>query len=338
MIEFAGDSDMLTIGKLLRNERERQDLSVDDIADKTKIHPKYIKAIEEDRRDGFPGDLYCELFTKSYAEALGLEYARIKAGTFTPASPPAEQERRPRRLDPSVDNRRKQQARPESETPKVGAGPDTQPDKARVYSSADRTDERAEVEELAEPDATGQKNSMKRLFMIGGGIVLCLFVILLYVLYASRTPSNPDHAPEGEGGDSSETSSTVDPLSSGAVQDSAFLGEQTPVDSMSHQPVALASDSLDVIIVSADQSWARVVADGDTVFSSLLRPGVENQFKASDRMVVSLGRWDNVSVTVFGYPLKPLRDFYQEGRSSVRLEITRDNWLSLIDSGRIGSE
>ncbi|MCK4656769.1 MAG: helix-turn-helix domain-containing protein, partial [candidate division Zixibacteria bacterium] len=56
MIEFASEGDMLTVGKLLKNERERQELTFEDIADRTKINVKYIKAIEEDRKSQFPGD------------------------------------------------------------------------------------------------------------------------------------------------------------------------------------------------------------------------------------------------------------------------------------------
>ncbi|MBR2520246.1 MAG: DUF4115 domain-containing protein [Selenomonadaceae bacterium] len=61
------------LGNKLREERERQNLSVEDIEQGTSIRALYIEAIENGEYDKLPGEVYTRGFIKNYAKFLGLD-------------------------------------------------------------------------------------------------------------------------------------------------------------------------------------------------------------------------------------------------------------------------
>lgn len=61
------------VGYTLRQERERQNLSVDDIEQGTSIRAVYIEAIENGEYDELPGAVYTKGFIKNYAKFLGMD-------------------------------------------------------------------------------------------------------------------------------------------------------------------------------------------------------------------------------------------------------------------------
>ncbi|WP_018133386.1 helix-turn-helix domain-containing protein [Effusibacillus pohliae] len=64
---------MKELGRILQTERERQNLTLDDIQDRTKIRKRYLQAIEEGDLSVLPGLVYARGFIKNYAEQLGLD-------------------------------------------------------------------------------------------------------------------------------------------------------------------------------------------------------------------------------------------------------------------------
>jgi len=61
------------IGSSLRDARTRQALDFPELEERTKIRPKYLRALEDERFDILPAPTYIRGFLRSYAEALGLE-------------------------------------------------------------------------------------------------------------------------------------------------------------------------------------------------------------------------------------------------------------------------
>jgi cytoskeletal protein RodZ len=61
------------IGTTLRDARTRQGLDFPELEERTKIRPKYLRALEDERFDILPAPTYVRGFLRSYAEALGLE-------------------------------------------------------------------------------------------------------------------------------------------------------------------------------------------------------------------------------------------------------------------------
>lgn len=66
-------SEGLGIGQTLREAREDQGQSIDDLARATKIRADYLQALEAEQFQRMGGDVYAKGFLKTYATALGLD-------------------------------------------------------------------------------------------------------------------------------------------------------------------------------------------------------------------------------------------------------------------------
>jgi cytoskeletal protein RodZ len=64
---------MFDIGSSLREARLRQNLDFPELEERTKIRPKYLRALEDERFDLLPAPTYVRGFLRSYADALGLD-------------------------------------------------------------------------------------------------------------------------------------------------------------------------------------------------------------------------------------------------------------------------
>lgn len=68
---------MESIGAILKQEREKRGLSLEEAHDATKITPQNLSALEEDRFDYFPNRVYARAFLRDYANFLGLDSAEL---------------------------------------------------------------------------------------------------------------------------------------------------------------------------------------------------------------------------------------------------------------------
>lgn len=66
-----------TIGAILIHERQRRELSLDEVHDATKITVHNLAALEEDRFDHFPNRVYARAFLRDYANFLGLDSGEL---------------------------------------------------------------------------------------------------------------------------------------------------------------------------------------------------------------------------------------------------------------------
>jgi cytoskeleton protein RodZ len=64
---------MFDIGSSLREARLRQKLDFPELEERTKIRPKYLRALEDEQFEILPAPTYVRGFLRSYAEALGLD-------------------------------------------------------------------------------------------------------------------------------------------------------------------------------------------------------------------------------------------------------------------------
>lgn len=64
---------MKTIGQLLKEAREKQSLSLDQLSKITKIRPDYLKAIEEGHFDSLPSATFVKGFIVGYAKAVATD-------------------------------------------------------------------------------------------------------------------------------------------------------------------------------------------------------------------------------------------------------------------------
>lgn len=74
-----GESALLSVGAKLRARREAEGLSLNEIANRTRVPIRHLEAIEASEYTALPGSTYTIGFTKSYAKALGLDDVAIAA-------------------------------------------------------------------------------------------------------------------------------------------------------------------------------------------------------------------------------------------------------------------
>lgn len=65
------------VGLRLKKVREEHGISLEDAYSTTKIHPKILKAIEENRLSDIPSSLYIKGFLRTYADFLGVDSVKV---------------------------------------------------------------------------------------------------------------------------------------------------------------------------------------------------------------------------------------------------------------------
>ena len=70
---------MKTVGGILRRARVEKGFEIAEVAAKTKIHPKFLGALEEGSYELFSSPVHIKGFLKNYADFLGLDVAQILA-------------------------------------------------------------------------------------------------------------------------------------------------------------------------------------------------------------------------------------------------------------------
>lgn len=68
---------MPTVGRTLAQERTRQGLDLEDIAERTKIAVRTLKHIEQDEFEMLPGMIFARNFVRQYAECLRMDQAAV---------------------------------------------------------------------------------------------------------------------------------------------------------------------------------------------------------------------------------------------------------------------
>lgn len=86
---------MPTMGEVLRESRQRRNLSVEQAEEDTKIRKKYLVALEEDDYSELPPPVYARGFLQIYAEYLGLDPRFVEKLYQPPARAAAAPEIRP---------------------------------------------------------------------------------------------------------------------------------------------------------------------------------------------------------------------------------------------------
>lgn len=71
-----------SIGSRLKNARAKLGLSLDEAYSKTKIHPRILEALEEDRGEEVLSRIYIKSFLKHYSDYLGLDTGELVKNTF----------------------------------------------------------------------------------------------------------------------------------------------------------------------------------------------------------------------------------------------------------------
>lgn len=68
------------MGMHLAQLREQQEISLEEVADRTRIQPRLLRAIEQGNLEALPEPVYIHSFLRQYADAIGLNGAEFASG------------------------------------------------------------------------------------------------------------------------------------------------------------------------------------------------------------------------------------------------------------------
>lgn len=68
-----------TIGEILREERERHRVSLVDLAKRTRIRERYLKALEQNQFDQLPASTFVKGYIRTYAQLFGFDHQPLIA-------------------------------------------------------------------------------------------------------------------------------------------------------------------------------------------------------------------------------------------------------------------
>lgn len=266
-------------GDLLKLERERQGLRIEDLSESLRISEANLRTLEAGDPSALPSPVYFNLFSKTYAEALGIDYsATMEAIKADMAEHGGSEHRKPRRG---------------KQSPPRAAAPTT----PAAESFADQ----------AEPEPTRPKRKGRSLAVIGS---IALVVVILLGGYLIVTQFLG--APTTGGAETSEL-------------ETAYRNYNWTV------PPYEPSDSLRLTLRPRGDSWATILADGDTAIFKNLRPGLTYQVSAQYRMLVSIAVPREVDILLNDREVDLVS--LETGRIS-RIEITQVNVDSLFNPVR----
>jgi cytoskeleton protein RodZ len=81
---------MTSVGETLRRERQGKHLTLEQVSRETKINPRFLDAIENDRLDHLPGGVFAKSFVRQYARVLGLDAEELVSEAEKAIHPDAE--------------------------------------------------------------------------------------------------------------------------------------------------------------------------------------------------------------------------------------------------------
>jgi cytoskeleton protein RodZ len=263
---------MGSFGDRLRREREMRGITLDEIAESTKISRRHLEALEKEDFDSLPGGIFNRGFVRSYARYLGIDEDQAVADYSAAAAEPAATEGKfP--LDvpepgPELNPRR-------SALPLILALVALVAVLAIFWA---RTRSRgAESQESASANMPGATRSPSP-------------VNVAPAQTPASIPEPTSETPNSSASDSPTPSSSSNPTAT---------SQPSASPSASQSPERLFS----VVVMAKEDSWVSVTADGKTVIERVFKAGERQSFRAGRRIVFTTGNAGGVDVSFNGKTL-----------------------------------
>jgi cytoskeleton protein RodZ len=288
--------ELARVGAVLRARREQLGLSLDDVAEATKIRNWYLAALEEDNRARLPADVYALGFLRAYARYLDLDagdlVARWRSSAPEEPSPPPSPA--PRRGGPPI--------RPHA--PPAGPGPSA----ARHASGA-----------RAHRDSAGPGAGVWVAAMLVGVVVVGLVLLLLHRSSApvatptrppaATSPTEPKKGKTKRGTTSHSRGTSRTPSQSktpSKAQQSSGVTLVSQTGSLTSYRAASGPITLNLSFSAA--CWVEVWVNGSTSnpYGQVYQPGQTLSVTGSQSVEVRLGHPGGTTIVANGQTLPPL--------------------------------
>lgn len=238
------------VGYTLRQERERQNLTVEDIEQGTSIRALYIEAIEAGEYDKLPGAIYTKGFIKNYAKFLNLD-ADAAAKEF-------------------ANDMAELKAEADAEAAKAAAAAQVSTQQAEPVKPEKIATEKKRLGHSIEFESNGFSGKM---------IVAAVVLIAAIVGGIWAFMSNSD----------GEVAKVNPPVQTQAAPTEQPADNPTPVANAAPQPPAPASDTVSVQARFNSRCWALVTVDGAVVEEGIIEGGQTLSWEGKDNISFRLG-------------------------------------------------
>lgn len=260
------------VGEILRGEREKQGLTIADVAGETSIRDVYLEAIEQGDYDALPGDVYAKGFIRNYSKFLQIDgdalleqydSERNIVKVVQPADMPKGNEAKETKKSFFGRNKtpEKEAAKEESSAAEINTGYSRPQAKTSLFAAGDEYRHSLEREE---------KSGSKK-FMILLGVML-VFLGGVYVAFMD----------EG-----------TDPATKPAVKQDQVVKEE---------PAAPAKvyDGAEVSAKMLENCWISVKVDGKNVFEGTVEKGKEMSWQGKESVEIRAGNAGGIQITFNG--------------------------------------
>ena len=256
-------------GDTLRQEREKQNLTIKDIEKGTSIRALYIESIEKGEYDKLPGEAYTKGFIRSYANFLKLDAGALVKQFM--------QEHNPEKLAAEEAAREQEQREEAARNPQ------------RVQSAQSELHSRRQARHTTSSSsfATGDdfrqrvQRAHRRQNMVLALAVCVMVGAGAVFLLSSDDTSKPQPV--------KQTTTASKPASQPAAAKPAAAAPETK-----------KYDDVEVKAVFTDRCWTSVKADGKTVYEGTIEKGETKEWKANEKVIITAGNAGAATVTVNG--------------------------------------
>ena len=265
---------MRELGEYLKQMRESRGVSLEEVAEATKVKIQYLRALEEGRYDLLPPDIYVRGFLRSYAEYLGIDpeelYARYEAD-------------KPRKKSGLFARRETSAPAPKLTTPteQVSAGkPAT--NIAKLWDTL---------------------KAIPVVVYAFAGLIILIGLILILSLGGKSEPA-PETVSEAILGDT-----TVQRVAPAPEDEDMSQAIKISIDSINAIQALAMADSL-TYVVRAKAYISRIYAEADTsktLYRGKLRRGQVVKWRVKNYLYIECSNFPALEISVNGFDLKPLQ-------------------------------
>ena len=290
---------MGSFGEKLKREREMRAITLEEIADATKIGTRSLRALEEEHFDQLPGGIFNKGFVRAYARFLGIDEEQAVADYM-------------------------------AATNDTGNSTATQ-----MAALADQVEQHRAAKE-AENGDSGNTGFMLAVIIVivlvcgigFGGYKAWKFkqaqqAAAAPAIHAKQAPppitlpQQPDTEASNNPSSSSPTDATLNPAAtstSPAVGSTSATAPSVPASSTTTSP----EFPITVTLKAVKSSWVSVNSDGKTVYQQTLAPGDQQvTLHGKEKMMLVLGNAGGVEVSFNGKTLGPLGSEGQTRRLTI---------------------
>lgn len=257
------------VGDILRAEREKQGLTIDDVARETSIRDIYLEAIEKGDYDTLPGDVYAKGFIRNYSRFLQMDGDDLlqkydEERNITKAVQPVDLPKQPEKeaAGHGLFGHSKAREIGTVQESSSKAAADNQPDKPKTNLFAAGDAYRNSLEQ--------EKKSGSKKFMILLGVMF----VFLGGIYVAFMDDGTEEAPKQQ-----ETVQT-----------------ETPQPA----PAEKKYDGVEITAKALADCWISVKVDGATVFEGTVPQGKDMSWQGKESVDILAGNAGGIQITFNG--------------------------------------